>query len=73
MLLIGQIQGVEGASKRGIMIHRSTWVDKWCWKKYIPLHEPSCQGCITVSSKGMSYLEKLIKSVSTPLLLWSYC
>ena len=72
-----RLQGLERSNshayKRGIMIHRSTWVDKWCWKKYIPLHEPSCQGCITVSSKGMSYLEKLIKSESTPLLLWSYC
>ena len=73
MLLIGQIQGVEGAYKRGLMIHRSTWVDKWCHKKHIPLHGPSCQGCITVSSKGMNYLERLIKSESTPLLLWSYC
>lgn len=72
-----RLHGLEksnsNAYRRGIMIHRSKWVDKWCWKKYIPLHEPSCQGCITVSSKGMSYLEKLIKSESTPLLLWSYC
>ena len=72
-----RLQGLDRSNshayKRGIMIHRSKWVDYWCWKKYIPLHEPSCQGCITVSSKGMSYLERLIKSESTPLLLWSYC
>ena len=71
-----RLQGLErsnsNAFRRGIMIHRSTWVDKWCKKDYIPLHKPSCQGCITVSSRGMNYLEKLIKSESKPLLLWSY-
>ena len=72
-----RLKGLErsnsNAYKRGIMIRRSKWVDTWCSKKYIPLHEPSCQGCVTVSSKGMAYLERLIKSESTPLLLWSYC
>ena len=72
-----RLKGLErsnsNAYKRGIMIHRSKWVDTWCSKKYIPLHEPSCQGCVTVSSKGMAYLDRLIKSESTPLLLWSYC
>ena len=57
---------------RGIMIHRSTWVDRWCWKEYIPLHSDSCQGCVTVSSKGMNYLDRLINSESAPILLWSY-
>lgn len=71
-----RLQGLErsnsNAFRRGIMIHRSTWVDRQCCKKYIPLHERSCQGCVTVSSKGMNYLERLIKSETTPLLLWSY-
>ena len=71
-----RLQGLErsnsNAFRRGIMIHRSTWVDRQCCKKYIPLHERSCQGCVTVSSKGMTYLERLIKSETTPLLLWSY-
>ena len=71
-----RLKGLEASNsnawRRGIMIHRSAWIDTWCWKKYIPLHEPSCQGCITVSSKGMTYLEKLIKNESEPLLLWSY-
>lgn len=63
----------SNALVRGIMIHRSKWIDIWKWKRYIPLHEPSCQGCITVGSEGMNYLEKLIKAESKPLLLWSYC
>ena len=70
--LIGLEATNSNAWRRGIMIHRSTWVDRWCWTEYIPLHEPSCQGCITVSSKGMTYLEKLINNESEPILLWSY-
>lgn len=70
--LIGLEASNSNAWRRGIMIHRSTWIDRWCWKEHIPLHEPSCQGCITVSSKGMTYLEKLIKNESEPLLIWSY-
>lgn len=71
-----RLQGLDrnnsNAFRRGIMIHRSTWVDRYCSKDYIPLHEQSCQGCITVSSKGMGYLERLIETESKPLLLWSY-
>lgn len=62
----------NNAWKRGIMVHRSIWVDSWKWKKYIPLHEKSCQGCITVGSRGMNYLESLIKREKKNLLLWSY-
>ena len=60
------------ARRRGLLIHSSKWVDRWLWKEYIPLHAVSCQGCITVSPKGLNYLEKLINSESEPLLLWSY-
>ena len=71
-----RLQGLErsnsNAYRRGIMIHSSRWVDIWRKKKYIPLHEPSCQGCVTVSSRGMSYLERLIESEPKPILLWSY-
>lgn len=70
--LKGLDSSCSNAFSRGLMIHRSTWVDKWCWKQYIPLHSDSCMGCITVSSKGMNYLEKLIKSQSKPILLWTY-
>ncbi len=70
--LKGLDKSCSNAYRRGIMIHRSTWVDRWCWKKYIPLHGESCQGCVTVSSRGMKYLENLINSQSQPLLLWSY-
>lgn len=70
--LKGLDRSCSNAYSRGLMIHRSTWVDSWCWNKYIPLHYESCQGCVTVSSKGMNYLERLINSESEPLLLWSY-
>lgn len=70
--LKGLDSSCSNAFSRGLMIHCSTWVDLWSWKQYIPLHSESCQGCITVSSRGMNYLEKLIKSQSKPILLWSY-
>lgn len=70
--LKGLDRSCSNAYRRGLMIHRSKWVDVWCWKKYIPLHEESCKGCVTVSSKGMNYLERLIQSKSEPILLWSY-
>ena len=70
--LKGLDSSCSNAYRRGIMIHRSTWVDRWSWAEYIPLHSNSCQGCVTVSSKGMNYLENLINSQSRPLLLWSY-
>ena len=62
----------QTAYARGLMIHCSYWVDKWCWKKYIPLHRSSCQGCVTVSSKGMKYLWKLVNKEKKPLLLWNF-
>lgn len=57
---------------RGLMIHSSYWVDRWCWKNYIPLHRASCKGCVTVSSRGMRYLWDLVNNEKKPLLLWSY-
>ena len=62
----------QTAYARGLMIHRSKWVDSHCWMNYIPLHSPSCQGCVTVSSRGMTYLWNLINSERKPLLLWSF-
>ena len=62
----------QSAYARGLMIHSSSWVDKWCWKKYIPLHRSSCQGCVTVSSRGMKYLWSLINKEKEPMLLWSF-
>lgn len=71
-----RLRGVDTDNKtagtRGLMIHRSSWVDTHCHKDYIPLHPKSCEGCITVSSRGMTYLEKLINSQEKNLLLWSY-
>lgn len=63
----------QTALVRGLMIHRSVWVDTHCWMDYIPLHGKSCQGCVTVSSKGMDYLENLIKTQDKKILLWSFC
>lgn len=63
----------QTAYARGLMIHSSYWVDKWCWKRYIPLHRSSCKGCVTVSSRGMNYLWTLINKEKKPLLLWNFC
>lgn len=62
----------QSAYARGLMIHRSGWVDSHCWMRYIPLHRTSCKGCVTVSSRGMSYLEELINKEEKPLLLWHF-
>jgi len=71
-----RLRGLDLANKtaysRGLMIHRSKWVDANCWRDYIPLHAKSCEGCVTVSSKGLNYLEKLIKSEKKQILLWSF-
>jgi hypothetical protein len=62
----------QSAYARGLMIHRSRWVDSHCWMRYIPLHRVSCQGCVTVSSRGMNYLWSLINKEKKPLLLWNF-
>lgn len=63
----------QTAFARGLMVHSSSWVDTHCWMKHIPLHPASCMGCVTVSTRGMDYLEKLIKRENKSLLLWNYC
>ena len=46
---------------------------QWAWKYYsLPEWRKSCQGCVTVSTKGMSYLWTLINKEKKPLLLWNY-
>lgn len=64
----------QNAYFRGLMIHNSKWVDKWCWMNYIPLNEVACQGCVTVSRRDMKYLWNLINGESDKglLLLWSF-
>ena len=62
----------QSAYARGLMIHKSGWVDSHCWMRYIPLHRASCQGCVTVSSRGMNYLWSLINKEKKPLLLWNF-
>ena len=54
------------------MIHGSRWVDLNKWKRYIPLNEKCCQGCVTVSSRDMAYINKLMEKEEVNLLLWSY-
>lgn len=61
------------AHSRGLMLHSSPWVDGHCWMKYIPLHSASCMGCVTVSTRGLSYISKLIKSEEKHIMLWNYC
>ena len=62
----------QSAYARGLMIHKSGWVDSHCWMRYIPLHRASCQGCVTVSSRGMSYLWSLVNKEKKPILLWNF-
>ena len=62
----------QTAYARGLMIHGARWVDRHCWKAYIPLNASCCQGCVTVSSRGMSYLWELINNEKKPLLLWNF-
>ena len=71
-----RLKGLEkcnsNAYVRALMIHRSSWVDTHCWMPYIPLHPSSCEGCVTVSSRGLDYLHPLIMREKKPLLLWSF-
>jgi len=71
-----RIKGLDVANRtayaRGLMIHRAKWVDNNCWRDYIPLQPKVCLGCITVSSKGMNYLAKLIEGEEKQILLWSF-
>jgi len=62
----------QSAYNRGLMIHGVRWVDLHCWKRYIPMNGKCCQGCVTVSIRGMNYLWKLVNSEEKKLLLWSY-
>jgi len=62
----------QSAYGRGLMIHSAKWVDTHCWRTYIPLNEKCCQGCVTISVRGLNYLNPLILSEQKPLLLWSF-
>lgn len=62
----------QTAYGRGLMIHGARWIDRYCWKEYIPMNAKCCSGCVTVSTRGMSYLWTLINSERKPLLLWSF-
>ena len=42
------------------MIHGSWYVDANKWRKFIPLNAKSCQGCVTVSTRDMAYINKLV-------------
>jgi len=71
-----RLQGLDrensNAYGRGLLIHSSRWVDFHKHKKYIPLHTPSCQGCVTISTRGMRYVERLVKNEPKNILLWSF-
>lgn len=62
----------QSAYGRGLMIHGARWIDRYCWKEYIPMNAKCCSGCVTVSSRGMKYLFQLISNEKKPLLLWSF-
>lgn len=63
----------SNAFSRGIMIHSSRWVDRNRWRRYIPVNGRSCSGCVTVSTRDMAYINRLVGKRSGNLLLWSYC
>ncbi len=71
-----RLKGLELSNKsaysRGIMIHGSRWVDTNKWRKFIPLNEKYCQGCVTVSTRDMAYINRLLGKEDRNLLLWSY-
>jgi len=62
----------QTAYSRGLMIHSAKWVDTHCWMKHIPLHAKCCLGCVTVSSRGMTYLWNLVNKEKKSLLLWNF-
>ena len=62
----------QTAYARALMIHGSTYLDGHCWMRYIPLHRASCQGCVTVTTRGMDYLWNLVNDEQKPLLLWNF-
>lgn len=70
------LKGLEysnsSALSRGIMIHSSKWVDTNRWRRYIPLNARSCLGCVTVSTRDMAYINRLVAKEEGNLLLWSY-
>lgn len=61
------------AMDRWIMIHRSKWVDRHKGRKYIPLNCKACLGCVSVSSRDMNYIYRLVNREDALILLWSYC
>ena len=71
-----RLRGLERSNSkaygRGIMIHSSRYVDANRWRRYIPLNGKSCLGCVTVSSRDMEYINRLVKKEKKHLLLWSY-
>lgn len=71
-----RLKGLERSNSkaygRGIMIHGSRWVDLNKWLRYIPLNEKSCRGCVTVSTRDMAYINRLVGKEEANLLLWSY-
>lgn len=71
-----RLKGLERSNNcaygRGIMIHGSRYVDANKWRKFIPLNAKSCQGCVTVSTRDMAYINKLVGKEKGNLLLWSY-
>lgn len=57
---------------RGLMIHPAPWVDMHCFKEYIPLHEKSCEGCVTITTRGMECIERIMEQQEGEMLLWCY-
>ena len=71
-----RLKGLDNSNNhafgRGLMIHSSRWVDANRWRPLIPLNAKSCQGCVTVSTRDMAYINRLVGSEKGNLLLWAY-
>lgn len=70
--LKGLDQDNQTAYARALMIHSSLLVDLNCWRKYLPVNSRACQGCVTVSSKGMRFISRIVNSEKKQILMWNY-
>lgn len=71
-----RLRGLEERTRnvwdRGLMVHAAPWMDMQCFKEYVPLHERSCEGCVTLTGPGMALMEELMEGQEGELLLWAF-
>jgi len=62
----------SNAWERALMIHDSYWVDTFCHRKYIPINNTICAGCVTIGVCDMKKVARLVKSEKKHILLQSF-